>query len=91
MLKNFVAVSRAAGDVSRAKILKLLHAAPDGITVQNLTRAMKLSQPVISHHLRELLMAGLVSYRKEKMTHVYKLSCANAEAKAFCEAMLPLI
>ncbi len=57
----------AIGDSVRIRILSLL---PDeancehGNNVSGLAEELGLSQPTISHHLRVLRQAGLVSYRK---------------------------
>jgi len=57
----------AAGDPVRLKILRLLPEGPaceSGNNVSSLAKRMKLSQPTVSHHLRVLRQAGLVTYRK---------------------------
>ncbi len=57
----------AAGDPVRLRILQLLPQTPDcerGNNVSTLAKRLGLSQPTVSHHLRVLRQAGLVSYEK---------------------------
>jgi len=57
----------AVGDPVRLRILRLLPQTPDcehDNNVSTLAKRLGLSQPTISHHLRVLRQAGLVSYRK---------------------------
>ena len=57
----------AVGDPVRLRILRLLPPAADcehGNNVSMLAQRLGLSQPTVSHHLRVLRQAGLVSYRK---------------------------
>ena len=57
----------AVGDPVRLRILGLLPTSEDcehGNNVSMLARRLGLSQPTVSHHLRVLRQAGLVSYRK---------------------------
>ena len=53
---------KALGDPVRLQLLSMIASAPDGeICVCDLTPAFALSGPTISHHLRTLREAGLVS------------------------------
>lgn len=61
-------VFKAMGDPVRWQILNLL-ARHREICVIDLVRQFPLSQPVISHHLRILFEAGLISRRKETRKH----------------------
>ena len=57
----------AVGDPMRLRIIRLLPQTADcehGNNVSALAVRLGLSQPTISHHLRILRQAGLVSYRK---------------------------
>ncbi len=57
----------AVGDPVRLRILELLPQGAEcehGNNVSMLARRLGLSQPTVSHHLRVLRQAGLVSYRK---------------------------
>ena len=60
------AALRALADPSRASVLRLLLAAPDGrATVTELARALTLRQPTVSHHMRLLREAGLVEATRD--------------------------
>lgn len=63
-----VTVARAAGDPLRANILRVL--AYDSYGVLELGEIFEMAQPAISHHLKTLHNAGLVTRRKEG-THVF--------------------
>lgn len=53
---------KALGDPVRLQLLSMIASAPDGeVCVCDLTPAFALSGPTISHHLRALREAGLVS------------------------------
>ncbi|HKT04524.1 MAG TPA: metalloregulator ArsR/SmtB family transcription factor [Rugosimonospora sp.] len=62
---------KALGDPVRLQLLSMIASAPDGeICVCELTPAFDLSGPTISHHLRTLREAGLVSAQR-RGTWVY--------------------
>lgn len=53
---------RALGDPTRVRLLSLIAAADAGeACVCNLTAPVGLSQPTVSHHLKQLVDAGLVT------------------------------
>ena len=53
---------KALGDPVRLQLMSMIASAPDGeVCVCDLTPAFALSGPTISHHLRTLREAGLVS------------------------------
>ncbi|HHV78139.1 MAG TPA: winged helix-turn-helix transcriptional regulator [Firmicutes bacterium] len=54
---------RALGQETRYKIFKLL--CSRSLSVEELSRALRISQPAISQHLKVLRQAGLVSIRKQ--------------------------
>ncbi len=57
----------AVGDPVRLRLLRLLPRQADcerGNNVSSLAGRLGLSQPTVSHHLRVLRQAGLVTYRK---------------------------
>lgn len=65
------AALKAIADPARLRILSLLEAQPDGeACVCHLTEPLGLSQPTVSHHLRVLHEAGLVS-REQRGTWVH--------------------
>ena len=71
------ALARALKAVAEPQRVKILHrlasAAPDGVCVCDLTAPLGISQPSVSHHLRVLLEAGLVSRRREGSFAYYAL------------------
>lgn len=58
-------------DPTRAKILWLLCHTED--CVVNIAAAMNMSSPAVSHHLRILKQAGILSYRKDGKEAYYRL------------------
>lgn len=54
-------VFKALGDPTRVKLLSLISASPDAeMCVCDLTEPVGLSQPTVSHHMKQLVEAGLV-------------------------------
>ena len=51
---------KALADPHRIKIVNLLAASPDPVCVCEFTGPLKLSQPTVSHHLKKLVVAGLL-------------------------------
>ena len=54
-------IFKALGDPTRVKILNLLATSGEARCVCELTAPVGLSQPTISHHLKKLTEAGLLS------------------------------
>ena len=53
---------RALGDRHRVRLLSMIAAAPGGeACICDLTAPVGLSQPTVSHHMKQLVEAGLVS------------------------------
>jgi len=53
---------KALGDTTRVRLLSLIAATADGeACVCDLTNLVGLSQPTVSHHLRLLVQAGLIT------------------------------
>lgn len=71
--KKIALVFKALSDENRIRILKLLH---DGEkSACKLLEALNISQPTLSHHMKILCDAGIVTGRKEgKWTH-YSICC----------------
>jgi ArsR family transcriptional regulator len=60
--RRFATVLKALADPGRLRLLSLLRAAPGGeVCVGDLVDALGLSQPTVSHHLRVLTDAGLLT------------------------------
>lgn len=62
-LETFAEVMRTLGDETRIRILRALR--NDALCVCDLAEAVGVSQPLVSHHLKALKAAGLVSCRKD--------------------------
>ncbi|MGM0594691.1 MAG: ArsR/SmtB family transcription factor [Pseudomonadota bacterium] len=66
---------RAMADTTRLRCLTLLEE-HDELCVCELTHALGLSQPKVSHHLGTLRKAGLVTGRKQGLWHYYRINTA---------------
>ncbi|MFS8099339.1 metalloregulator ArsR/SmtB family transcription factor [Lentzea alba] len=65
---------KALGDPVRLRLLSMIASRPDGeICVCELTPAFELSQPTISHHLKQLRQAGLVDSDRRGTWVYYRL------------------
>ena len=58
---QLVAVFRALGDSTRLEIFRLIASQPEATCVCDVVSHFELTQPTISHHLKVLREAGLVS------------------------------
>src|SRR5918911_3203156 len=70
---------KALADPTRVAIVNRL-AAADEVCVCDLTAAFELSQPTISHHLKVLREAGLVTARRRGTWAYYRLVPETVEA-----------
>jgi ArsR family transcriptional regulator len=72
--ERLAAVLKALADPVRLRLLSLVRAADAGeACVCDLTDALGLSQPTISHHLKTLVTAGLLSREKRGVWAWYRL------------------
>ena len=63
---------KALADPSRLRLVSLLAASPDGeACVCDLTEPLGLSQPTVSHHLKVLHQAGLLTREKRSTWAFY--------------------
>lgn len=67
-----VRVAKALGDPTRFRLLEVI-AAREESTCHDLTAQVHLAQATVSHHLKVLSDAGLVSARTEGPFHYYRL------------------
>lgn len=67
-----VRVAKALADPTRFRLLRAI-ARRDEVSCQQLTSLFHVGQPTVSHHLKVLAGAGLVSARKEGPFHYYRL------------------
>jgi ArsR family transcriptional regulator len=66
-----IRVFKALADPTRFRILRSI-AERDEISCQELTSLFSISQATVSHHLKVLTEAGLVSARKQGPFHYYR-------------------
>ncbi|AMO54631.1 ArsR family transcriptional regulator [Endozoicomonas montiporae] len=72
MVDQLAAFGKAVGDALRLQVLRVL--STDSFGVLELSRVFDMRQPAMSHHLKVLAQAGLVSTRKEGNTVFYRRS-----------------
>jgi ArsR family transcriptional regulator len=73
------AIFRALGDPARVRIVNLLATAGGEVCGCDLTEALDLAQPTVSHHLKKLHDAGLLDREQRGKWAYYSL---NREAMA---------
>ena len=71
--RKVAAVFKALGDENRIRILKLLHGGEK--CTCKLLEALNISQPTLSHHMKILCDAGIVTGRKEGKWMYYSICC----------------
>lgn len=75
----------ALGDATRRGIVELLREGPR--SVGDLQRALPVSQPAVSQHLKVLREAGLVEQRPEGNRRIYRLRPEGwADLRAYVES-----
>ena len=79
ILKECAPVFSMLQDENRQKILMQLLDYGE-MNVLEITDRMELSRPAVSHHLKLLLNAGIVSSRKEGKENYYKVELEEAVA-----------
>jgi len=79
---------KAFGDPSRLKILALL--SNGEMTVNDIVKAMDLSQPTVSRHLAVLREAEVVIDRRDGQRVFYSLNRDNVESccAGFCDCLM---
>jgi len=68
------ALFRALGDPARVRIVNILATAGGEVCGCELTGALELSQPTVSHHLKKLHEAGLLEREQRGKWAYYSLS-----------------
>ena len=71
--KNMVTIFKALGDENRIRILKLLHSGEK--CACKLLEELNISQSTLSHHMKILCDAGIVTGRKEGKWMHYSICC----------------
>ncbi len=87
--RKIALIFKAFCDENRIRILKLLRSGEK--CACRLLEELNISQPTLSHHMKILCDAGIVTGRKEgKWTH-YSIDCRGAEvARVLLQELLPL-
>jgi ArsR family transcriptional regulator len=70
------AVFKALAEPARVRIVNLLARSSEPVCVCELTPALRLSQPTVSHHLKKLLEAGLLHREQRGVWAYYSLDRA---------------
>ena len=85
--KKFSKYFKAFGDPTRQKILVLLSSGEK--TVNEIARAVKISQPTASRHLSILKGAGAVAHRREGQKIFYRLDQVSIKdcCIGFCDCL----
>jgi ArsR family transcriptional regulator, arsenate/arsenite/antimonite-responsive transcriptional repressor len=88
--EGMVAVFRALGDHTRLEVYRLIAAQAEPLCVCDITERFDVSQPTISHHLRILREAGLVTVSRRGTWAYYAASVEGwAAAKAAIAVLEP--
>lgn len=77
---------KVVGERSRYSLVCMLGKSKDGMTVSELTDAMQLRQPTITHHLKALESVEAVEVESRGRERVYRL---NRGAHCFEECNIP--
>ena len=67
------AVFKALADPARVRIVSMLARNPESVCVCELTPALGLSQPTVSHHLKKLVQAGLLRREQRGVWGFYSI------------------
>lgn len=72
--RQLARIFKALGDPTRVRLVSLIGAREDGeACVCELTDAVELAQPTVSHHLRLLVDAGLISREQRGRWAYYRI------------------
>lgn len=77
---------KVVGERSRYSLVCMLGKSKDGMTVTELTDAMQLRQPTVTHHLKTLQSVNAVEVESRGRKRIYQL---NREAHCFEECKIP--
>ena len=77
-LDQLAVLGKASGDTLRLQILRVL--STDSLGVLELSDVFDMRQPAMSHHLKVLAQAGLVTTRKEGNTVFYRRSLPPSDS-----------
>jgi ArsR family transcriptional regulator len=74
-----VALFKALADPTRYEIFRVIAAQPDSICVCHVTDRFDVSQPTISHHLKVLREAGLITVSRRGVWAYYAVDSRGME------------
>lgn len=80
---------KALADPARLQILHMLKAASEPVCVCDVTAALDLGQPTISHHLAKLKDAGLVTSERRGIWAFYRLDPDLQDGARAALALVP--
>ncbi len=69
---------QALSDPYRVRILGLLYSTGE-LSVSRLSELLQQSQPAMSHHLTQLRLAGIITFRREGKFNYYHLDVAGIQ------------
>ena len=75
-------VFKALADPTRVRIVSMLARNPEPVCVCELTPPLGLSQPTVSHHLKKLVQAGLLTREQRGVWAYYTLDRDGLERAA---------
>lgn len=85
---RLAAAFKALGDPTRVRLLSLIAAQPDGeACICDLTAPVGLSQPTVSHHMKQLVTVGLVTREQRGRWAYYAVD--RAVLASLSEALRP--
>ena len=70
---------KALGDPTRYEIFRLITAQPNSVCVCHITDCFAVSQPTISHHLKVLREAGLITVSRQGVWAYYAVDPRGVE------------
>ena len=74
-----IRIARALSDPTRFRLLRAVAARPE-ISCRELVELLPVTQATVSHHLKVLADAGLVTVRQEGAFHYYRAVAGALEA-----------
>ena len=87
---RLVSVFRALGDPTRLDVYRLIAAQPDPLCVCDIVARFEVSQPTISHHLKILREAGLVTVSRRGVWAYYTADPSGLDdVQGVLSALLP--
>lgn len=82
-MKNIVTVAKILSDINRVKILGLILRDKE-LCVCEFCDTLKLSQPLISRHLKQMKESGIITSKKEGKWVIYSLPDAEDQIVNCC-------